>query len=529
LRGESPEPDAEAWFVRTFGEQPSYSRLLDELGKTPSERQAVLKSYIEPTPEEREEGKKLPTDAHRAIAGLVASGHIRVILTTNFDRLMESALEAAGVAPTVIASPDAVHGATPLIHAPCTVVKLHGDYLDTRIKNTPAELEAYDVAVNRLLDQVFDEFGLIVCGWSGDWDTALRAAIERCPNRRYATYWAARGEPSQRAKDLVQRRQAQLITIDGADGFFPKLAQKVEALEEYQRPHPLSSAMAVAALKRYIPDPRHRVRLGELLNGEADNLVSRVKDKESFPDDIQSPEALWERMQKLEALSETMMALVAAGCYWGEDTQDALWAQAVQRVARAGERRIHGYYRVWDRLTHYPVLLCTYAGGLAALANGRLRSLKHLLVDVEVPYLNGLTQPSACGLDPYRVIQEDNAKRLPGLQNRRTPVNDHLFTVLTPLMQVYVPSESQYEQLFDRFEYLRALVAYDLCGESSVGQFAWRCWSANRDIRKKIADEYEESGKDWAPLRAGLFRGSFERFIKAQKQLTERIESLSWM
>ena len=44
--------------------------------------------------------------------------------------------------------------------------------------------------MNRLLDQVFDEYGLIVCGGSADWDKA-RAAIERCPNRRDTTYWSA--------------------------------------------------------------------------------------------------------------------------------------------------------------------------------------------------------------------------------------------------------------------------------------------------------------------------------------------------
>src|SRR5262249_20771903 len=154
---------------------------------------------------------KLPTAAHSAIADLVASGHIKVILTTNFDQLLESALRAINVNPTVIASPDAAAGAIPLAHNPCTVVKLHGDYLDTRIKNTPDELATYEHAINQLLDRVLDEYGLIVCGWSGDWDTALRAALERCPNHRYATYWAARGAPAAQARNLIAMRRATVI------------------------------------------------------------------------------------------------------------------------------------------------------------------------------------------------------------------------------------------------------------------------------------------------------------------------------
>ena len=65
----------------------------------------------------------------------------------------------------MIASDDAIAGATPLVHSKCTVIKVHGDYLDARIKNTDAELEDYSPAMNTLLDQVFDNFGLLVVGW----------------------------------------------------------------------------------------------------------------------------------------------------------------------------------------------------------------------------------------------------------------------------------------------------------------------------------------------------------------------------
>ena len=65
------------------------------------------------------------------------------MITTNFDRLIENAMREAGVEPTIIASDDAVVGATPLVQTKCMVIKVHGDYLDARIKNTDAELEKY--------------------------------------------------------------------------------------------------------------------------------------------------------------------------------------------------------------------------------------------------------------------------------------------------------------------------------------------------------------------------------------------------
>ncbi|MBY5533614.1 hypothetical protein HFO58_10605 [Rhizobium leguminosarum] len=115
-------------------------------------------------------------------------GFIKVIVTTNFDRLMEVALTDVGTVPTIISTADATRGAAPLVHQRCVVVKIHGDYLDDRIKNTEDELASYDPAMDAYLDRILDEFGLIVCGWSGEWDQALRAAFERCSSRRYATF-----------------------------------------------------------------------------------------------------------------------------------------------------------------------------------------------------------------------------------------------------------------------------------------------------------------------------------------------------
>jgi hypothetical protein len=131
LKHEACEPDPENWYASKFGKSPDYSVLLEQRAKTSAERTTVLAGYFEPSRTDRENGRKLPTKAHQQIAKLVANGYIKVIITTNFDRLMEQALEAEGVAPTVISTVDAIKGAMPLQHAACTVLKVHGDYRDT--------------------------------------------------------------------------------------------------------------------------------------------------------------------------------------------------------------------------------------------------------------------------------------------------------------------------------------------------------------------------------------------------------------
>jgi hypothetical protein len=226
---------------------------------------AIASVVLRATEVERQNGQKLPTDAHRAIARLVARGYIRVIVTTNFDRLLEQALADEGVQASVISTADAVRGAMPITHSACTVVKVNGDYLDHRLKNTREELSAYDVELNDLLDRIFDEFGLIVCGWSGEWDTALRSAIERVSTRRFGTYWTNRSKPSPFAEKLIAQRGAVAIEISDADSFFKDLFDRVQAIEEFSLSDPVAPRVAVARLKRYLSDGSQQIGLHDLL------------------------------------------------------------------------------------------------------------------------------------------------------------------------------------------------------------------------------------------------------------------------
>src|ERR1022692_280465 len=120
----------------------------------PPKRMQLLRGYFEPSEQEREEGRKLPTAAHRAIAQLIAKGYVQVVVTTNFDQLLEQALVDVGIHPMVTSTPDPAKGALPLAHSRCTVVKVNGDYLDSRLRNTAGELAHYGVEMDQLLDQV---------------------------------------------------------------------------------------------------------------------------------------------------------------------------------------------------------------------------------------------------------------------------------------------------------------------------------------------------------------------------------------
>jgi len=231
LEGADVGDDPASWYKQRYGEDPDYSGLLNAIASSPTERSLLLRSYFEPTDEERRNGVKLPTAAHRTMAQLAHSGHVRLFLTTNFDRLLEKALDDVGIVPQVLSTTDSIGGAIPFGQTKCTVVKVNGDYMDTRIKNTPEELADYDPAVNSLLDRVIDEYGFIVSGWSAEWDTALRAAFERNHNPRYTMFWASRNPPLQDAARLIEQRRGEFVKINDANTFFTSIGEGVAKLE----------------------------------------------------------------------------------------------------------------------------------------------------------------------------------------------------------------------------------------------------------------------------------------------------------
>ena len=182
-KGVEEQDDWVKWYVEAEGKEPDCLEVLAQVASTSTERRAILHPYIEPSEEDREEGRKIPASGHSAFARLVQQGYVRVIVTTNFDRLMETALREIGIEPTVITSPDRLGGAEPLTHSTCFILKLHGDYKDTRILNTDEELNAYPDPYNKVLDRIFDEHGLIVCGWSGEWDYAPSSTLYKICSR----------------------------------------------------------------------------------------------------------------------------------------------------------------------------------------------------------------------------------------------------------------------------------------------------------------------------------------------------------
>ena len=135
--------DPVGWYQERFGDDPAYSDLVAQLARSTGDRVTLLKGLFEPPEDDEETGTKRYSQAHSAVAGLAAKGYVRVIVTTNFDRLLEQALSELGVQPAVITDAASAGDAMPLAHSPVTIIKVNGDYLSANFKNTIEELDGY--------------------------------------------------------------------------------------------------------------------------------------------------------------------------------------------------------------------------------------------------------------------------------------------------------------------------------------------------------------------------------------------------
>ena len=532
LRGDNCEPDPAAWFLETTGKEAGYSELLDAVAKTPAERQQLLRIYWEPTEQERDEGAKIPTKAHRAIADLVKLGYVRVILTTNFERLLEIALQDVGIQATVLSTPDHIDGSLPLVHTPCTIVKIHGDYLDTRIRNTPEELATYPESFNRLLDRIFDEYGLVIVGWSADWDDALRAAMTRAPYRRFSTYWASRGEPSAKAADLIARRGAILIEISDADSFFDTVSEQVKALEEFSRPHPLSTEAAVATLKRYLSEPKYRIALDDLVSREVENVAAATIGP-AF--DMNSRDsngaAILARLESYEAPSITLIRMAFVAGQWSEGAQVNPWIKA---LARLSLRREQGGSNIWLDLQRYPATLLLYAFGLGAIATEQWASL-HAMFNSAVTRENREDKRAVELVPVWALFQlgADVMKKLPQRDREYTPLQNHLETLLLPLFRPHFHSNEAFHVAFDRLEVLTALSYAVPAVENGKeyrtlpGVYMWRHWNRQR-IFGELRTSLQSLGERSPFVISGIVGRSALDGLKNLTQLEKFVSEFGW-
>jgi len=215
--GRRPPDDLDLiqWWRDRYGE-PTYSSILEAALPAVDARRDYLATFFE---------KAEPTDTHHELARLAKRGLIRVFITTNFDHLLEQALQREGITATVISLAGQLPNALPREHGDAYILKVHGDYRTGAIRNTPAELAELDPDIGGEFREIVRRYGLIVLGYAGGDQGVMR--IIRDSSFRSGLYWVVRSGGA--APGEIQDR-ASIITAEDGPSFVRDLVRRIDAL-----------------------------------------------------------------------------------------------------------------------------------------------------------------------------------------------------------------------------------------------------------------------------------------------------------
>ncbi len=287
----------------------------------------------------------------------------------------------------------------------------------------------------------------------------------------------------------------------------------------------------IRKLKTYLVDDRHRINLHDLMQNETQKIVEYIptqmshlkSDPLSTPDDI---------LSNFEQQITTLRDLMITGCYYGEQKHDKLWQTSLEQVLNPPATDAFG------DLKRYPALILLYAAGIPALLPRKYHTLKSLLLDAQYTD-GGEKQPLILQFSAWDAIEQSRARELLRREKDITPVSNHLFELLRNPLSELLKDHSAYEDHFDKFEYFFALARADAAESAgygvnvAIGRFVWKHMvrvRENRVYKSGIVDAIESEaardGPDWAPIKAGFFKGDITRFTEIKTDFDKKLEDL---
>lgn len=214
----------------------TYSQILDLVYPGMEQKRLYLNGFFE--------GKE-PSEVHRLIAKMVKLGLIRFIITTNFDNLIEKALDLEGLRDkySVISTNDQAKNSDTWDKVDiCRIYKIHGDKDQGPVKNSPKELEKLDDYMERDFQELVNRHGVVVLGYAGE-DKGVMRCLESREYHRYPIYWQYRHNVNNQVKNMMLNQDGVLIQCASASESLNELLDRIEMI------HRTSSTDTIETIK----------------------------------------------------------------------------------------------------------------------------------------------------------------------------------------------------------------------------------------------------------------------------------------
>jgi Mrp family chromosome partitioning ATPase len=375
--------------------------------------------------------------------------------------------------------------------------------------------EGYQERFESLFREVY---GLAECDLKRYFD---EVQIQHVPRYSYGEELAVVTEPAQGTRLSLSRSYAAFANVlAGPDEPWSIKPQSESGTELLAGAKP--TFVKLTAAKEYITDERFRLKLHDLVADEVRAVlpeISRIPYQGRW-----TREQFAERLHSYEAICNDLVHLETLLAFWGERSHENILTLGPKRIA--AQVRPESGLTVWLAMRWYPTMLLTYAAGIASVTASKYNNLLALF-SIRVPD-NSEERDLVSAMGRAAAELHDAFKNLPDYERHYTPRSDYLFKLLEPVLDTVVFTGSDYENAFDRFELIFALEyvhrSETLLGSvwGPPGRFAWK-FRGNQNPFGQLLDEAKGQGPNWAPLKAGFFSGSQDRFESIAAKYRETI------
>jgi hypothetical protein len=283
----------------------------------------------------------------------------------------------------------------------------------------------------------------------------------------------------------------------------------------------------IETTKVLLADDSKRIELDDFVSGQVATAFERLG-LDRFPQSAPVTEGSFPK--RLSEYEQALGDLLPLGILLGK------WARGDQlRILRKMFARLGSADKggagatLWIHLTWYPIQLLAYTAGIAALEAENYDALAAILLapcrypnspsgEMRVPIVRRLTDEMTQINDAFKTV--------PGHEREYVPRSEYLFDRLRAPLDRELLLGADYEELFDRFEVLTALVYADLTAErrggvwGPIGRFGYKyARGGSANPYSQLVSEVEGQMEKWPPLRVGFLAARLDASRSFRKHL----------
>lgn len=292
----------------------------------------------------------------------------------------------------------------------------------------------------------------------------------------------------------------------------------------------------ISYVKELLSSQNSQIKLHDFVIEEVRRFLSSTSEDNFAVNGNFSTQDLLEKISSYEIVTKDLSAITAVVAYW---SSDEILEVLSKIISRASDRMLEtqGGSVVLLNLRWYPLLLLLYHAGIAAVESRNYKSLAKIFYTKLGGSDNGRNEPYFAQKLSNAVLELTRAnvfKQIPGHERHYTPDSEYLFKQIQPALDNLFFLGQSYENDFDEFEILYALVVADLKKQSNnylwgpIGRFGWKHARSHDSPFKKLIEEAAILKNDWPPLKAGMFGGDYVRFEAIAKEYQSVLDELRW-